>query len=178
MKNNLEAILVCINYSDFLSEIIEQNSKIFDSYIVVTEKEDIETIELCEKYKNNNVICVISENKNKNGAIFNKGALLNDGIKHLKYNEYIMFTDSDCLFPPNLRNFIPFNKLNPNSLYGGYRGFIWDYNDWILFKDGKKETPDNIIDGWGVGFAQIINIQGDISQYYLDRKSTRLNSSH
>ena len=65
----LEGIIVCVNYSDFLSHTLPFNKPLFNHLIVVTSPEDEKTKNLCEYY---NVECVVTNEFTKNGDAFNK----------------------------------------------------------------------------------------------------------
>ena len=48
----VNGVLVCVNYAAILDLTLEQNTKILDNIYVVTKQTDIETIDICKKYKN------------------------------------------------------------------------------------------------------------------------------
>lgn len=48
----VNGVLVCVNYAAILDLTLEQNTKILDNIYVVTKQTDIETIDVCKKYRN------------------------------------------------------------------------------------------------------------------------------
>lgn len=97
----MKSLLVSVNYSDYLSCILQYNTKVFEEIVVVTIESDKKCQQLCSRY--DNVTCVVTQDVmlQKNDATFNKGALLNVGMDHLKETEYVGYlclTDSDVIF--------------------------------------------------------------------------------
>ena len=102
----MKCILTSVNYGDYLEATSEYTSKTFDEVIVVTIKSDKHTIKVCNKYKNYTAVIVSNDEpfynpvKGKKSS-FNKGHLLNQGIKYLEkkgYKGYICIADGDTTF--------------------------------------------------------------------------------
>lgn len=114
----MKALLVSVNYGDYLKASAKHNHNKFEEVIVVTTKSDKETLDVCNQYKNYTPV-ILPDNAvnyhpdpNKKAA-FNKGYLLNQGIKYLeskKYKGYLCSTDGDTIFSPN------FNKIFQSNL--------------------------------------------------------------
>ena len=101
----LEALTICVNYSDYLERIIPYNKNYFDKWIIITTYEDEDTLKICDKY---DIWCLrtkafddpgesrdISENK------FNKGSAINKGLKHLDKDGWVLHFDADIIIPKN-----------------------------------------------------------------------------
>ena len=147
----MKAILTSVNYGDYLSISAEYNNKLFDEVIVVTIESDKETIDICNKYNNYTSIILpdraINHHDTDPPASFNKGYLLNHGVKYLEdkqYKGYICSTDADTIFPGNFRAVLK-SKINhlqsiiPNLdvtkiLFGLPRYFINDKDINMLEK--------------------------------------------
>lgn len=106
----LEAVVICVNYSDFLAETLPTNRHQFDYLVVVTTPEDKKTQELCQYY---NVHCVQTTAFGTAG--FSKGAGINEGLKHLKRTGWVCHLDADILLPPRAREYL--EKLQPDESY-------------------------------------------------------------
>lgn len=107
--NDSIALMVSVNYNDFLQYLLPINSQQFDKIIVLTTKSDKTCIEICEKY--NKVECLSFDDSilNFNGLRFNKGHLLNQGLDYLnemQYDGILTLTDSDIMFPSNYKHLI------------------------------------------------------------------------
>lgn len=116
--NKLVAVMVCVGQSDTLKKTLEYNTREFNDIVVVTTPEDQDTINVCKAYEN--VFAVKSEKMKHNGAVFNKGAMINDGIEFaVEKGEYrwILLTDADIVFPKNVGKQLRGRIYNPGTLY-------------------------------------------------------------
>jgi len=115
--NKLVMVMVNIGQYDQLERTLPYSVKEADHVIVVTEPTDIKTQEICQRL---GATVVLSDRKEFGGAVFNKGALLNDGIS-LAVKEYkikwILLTDSDIIFPEGFRKQVVGKIYNPGTLY-------------------------------------------------------------
>ena len=152
----LEAVIVCVNYSDFLKITLPFNKHNFDNIVIATHPDDHETIEVC---LNNNVNYALTTRMYEDNAKFNKGKALNDGIKSLNRKEWVLITDADMIMPKNLKELI--EGVKKTRIYGTGRAICPTINDWIEY----TKNP-SIIDKWekqigriniGVGFFQLIH---------------------
>jgi hypothetical protein len=157
----LEGIIVCVNYSDFLAHTLPHNRTHFDNLLVVTDTKDDKTKWLCEFY---NIRCLQTDIFYENGEKFNKGAAINEGLKHLSRKGWVLHIDSDIYLPPKTRSILNNLKLDETKIYGADRLMCPDYNSWIKFLD----NPPKIQEGWvyihltsfpvGVRLAEYANI--------------------
>jgi hypothetical protein len=157
----LEGIIICVNYSDFLSHTLPHNKSQFDNLIVVTDTKDEKTKWLCQYY---NVKCIETDVFYKNNNKFNKGAAIDEGLKHLTRKGWVLHLDSDIYLPPKTRNILNNLELNPEKIYGVDRLMCPNYTEWMKFLD----NPGKIQEGWvyvhltsfpvGVRLAEYANI--------------------
>jgi len=163
----LEAVVVCVGFADFLDLTLPWNMKHFDKYVVVTSSEDKDTQEVAKKY---GATIVISDRYKENGAKFNKGKLVNDAMKVLDYDDWVLFTDVDILLPTNLRE--EFNKRiwNPGILYYASRLHTPPFGvyEWVteyqkneaLAKTLKFCDPNTNQKPWG--YFQLFNCRAQV----------------
>lgn len=139
----LNTITVSVNYSDFLEHTIETNYKLFDKWIIVTDTKDIKTKDLCDKYKNKGVICITTNKFYDNGANFNKFAGINEGLKHVDEDAWVLFLDSDIVLHYSTRRIIEELNLDPTCLYGIDRLTCEGPLKWKKYKEGNDILREN-----------------------------------
>lgn len=137
----LEGIIICVNYSDFLAHTLPHNKSHFDNLLVVTDTKDEKTKWLCEYY---NVRCIQTDIFYSNGDKFNKGAAINEGLKHLNKTGWVLHLDSDMYLPPKTRHILNNLELDITKIYGCDRLMCPDYESWINFIDNPKKMQE----GW------------------------------
>lgn len=114
------ALLVSVNYNDFLQYLLPINLIQFDKIIVLTIKSDKTCIEICEKYDKVECLSFDDSILNFNGLQFNKGHLLNHGLDYLnemQYDGILTLTDSDIMFPSNYKHLINKTTKWTSKLY-------------------------------------------------------------
>lgn len=111
----LEAVTVCVGFSDLLSVTMPFNKSIIDNWIIVTSEEDVETQKLCNCY---NIKCIISNEMYENGDIFNKGKAINLGFDQFNLKGYCLQLDSDIILVPGLKKLLSYMDLEEDCLYG------------------------------------------------------------
>jgi hypothetical protein len=137
----LEAVIVCVNYSDFLAHTLPSTKNQFDKLVVVTDYEDLETKQLCEYY---NVQCIQTDVFYQDGDTFNKGKGINEGLKHLDLDGWVVHLDADIYLPPQTRSILETIPLDPNKIYGADRLMCPSYEEWQKFQN----SPSPIQDAW------------------------------
>lgn len=144
-KEKIEAVIVCVNFCDYLKLTLPNQKEYFDHIIIVTDSKDEETHKFCEE---ENLTCVITDvfyegkvtvkqetwslyseahrqletvEEVEVDCVFNKGRALNEGFKHLKFNEWIAIIDADTVVDSvgfEYGMLINLNKLDKKCLYG------------------------------------------------------------
>jgi hypothetical protein len=137
----LEAVIVCVNYSDFLAHTLPSTKNQFNQLVVVTDYEDVETKRLCEYY---NVKCVQTDVFYENGDKFNKGKGINEGLKHLDLDGWVVHLDADIYLPPQTRSILENLPLDSSKIYGADRLMCPNYDEWKEFEN----CPSPIQDAW------------------------------
>lgn len=159
----ISCVMVCVNYGDFLKITLPLNKSHFDEIIVVTSHNDDITKKICSE----NSIRYVETNRmyeSENDA-FNKGKAINEGIKNLKHNDWLVITDADMVFPDDTKKIL--NSIdNKNNIYGISRYICPTKNEFDDYYK-TKTIPNN----WkhqkkliniGVGFFQMANFNCDI----------------
>jgi hypothetical protein len=148
-SNKVDVIIVSVNYNDYLSVTLEENTKIFNNITVVTSEDDIECQEICNSH---NVNYIISKRIYENGGSFNKGKAINDGIKSLIDPDWILILDADII----VSNRLKIKSLDINKLYTSNRIILKTYEEYKKFKN-NIEVDYNIEPDRGLGFFHLFN---------------------
>ena len=155
---NIHVIIVCVNYCDFLKYSYTNNIKFFkkENYHIVTDKTDLETIELCEKqsisyrffdFFNNSKI-------NKSGAINMMQKEL-----HQKFpNDWILLLDADILLPDKFDTYFLEKCDDKQALYSLKRKEYQTKEDF--------ESKKNLKNYGGITFMGYMQLYYDKSKYY------------
>ena len=103
-----------MGYGDDLALTLPRNMREFDEIIVVTSTDDVRTQEVV---KENGATLVISDRCFEDDHAFNKGKMLNDGLKTLKDADWIVFTDADIIMHEGSYELFMSHFWNPGCLY-------------------------------------------------------------
>lgn len=92
----MRAILICVDYWDYLEITLPYNRHHFDQVTVVTFPTDEETIQVA---KANDASVFTTESFYAEGAEFNKFRALEEGLDHMGREGWICVMDADVLWP-------------------------------------------------------------------------------
>ncbi len=134
----IDVIIVSVDYNDYLLLTLVENKKIFENITVVTSEDDKLCQEICEKL---DVNCVISHRLYEEGAIFNKGKAINDGIKSIEEPDLILLLDADIIVTDEINTYL----LSDDCLYTSSRKIYKDYKSFI----DKVNFIDEVDKGFG-----------------------------
>lgn len=137
----LEAVVVCVNYSDFLNWTLAFNSQMFDKIVVVTSPDDYRTQQICEKWY---VHCVQTNVMYEDNAPFNKAKAINEGLKYLDKSDWVLHLDADILLPPMTRRILNGLPLDEECIYFAFRMNCKGFNNFIKYIQYPKSTHE----GW------------------------------
>ena len=117
----LVGICVSYNYYDTLKFMLPVNYLHFDTLYIITQEDDIQTIELCSQYKN--VIVLFFKFKHDDKKFDKYGALnyAQQFIYNTYPNSWYLIIDSDILLPNNFIHILKCENLNPYCIYGATR---------------------------------------------------------
>jgi hypothetical protein len=137
----IEAVMVCVNYSDFLAHTLPSTKGQFNKMVVVTDHNDVDTKKLCEYY---NVECVQTDVFYENGDVFNKGKGINAGLEQLDLDGWVVHLDADIYLPPQTGSILQTIPLCEDKIYGADRLMCPGYNEWQEYIN----SPQPIQDSW------------------------------
>lgn len=139
----LTCVLTSVGYGDDLAQALPHNTAEFDEIIVVTTHEDVRTQEVAKAH---GATVVLSDRCFDDDHAFNKGKMLNDGLKALADPDWIVFTDADIIMQPGFRAQVMAHAWNPGCLY-----FTRRLDDQVV------EGKDAAVDFEPNGYFQLFN---------------------
>lgn len=139
----INGLVVCVNYSDWLTHSISRWYNYLDSLTVVTDLKDLHTAELISRYPG---IKVHPTNTfYANGAMFNKGAAMEEARLRMPWKDWILFFDADVVPEPDWYTKLTQFTLKEDTLYGCYRHQCDDISD--IDSPRWRVIPDAPCDG-------------------------------
>jgi hypothetical protein len=139
------AITICVNYDDILKHMLNQNSKFFDVWYIVTSAEDKNTQQLILKSGLKNVRLLLFDGFYKD-AKFNKGGAICFAQSYIEKNHtnpVILILDADIYLPNDFLKKIP-KEFDKNTLYGPKERLdYWKLEDFKNFKNPHVNKHGN-----------------------------------
>jgi hypothetical protein len=142
-KMSLIGICVSYNYFDTLQFMLPVNYLHFEKIFLITQQDDITTINFCKEF--NNVIVLFYNFKNNN-KIFDKFGAINYAQKivyDIYPNSWYLIIDSDIILPNNLIDILINEELNSECIYGAHRANLLKSSE-LLNKNEIINKPENI----------------------------------
>lgn len=136
----LTCVTVSVNYTDFLKYTITANKQHFDRWVVVTDTKDIATYQMCIT---NGIECIQTDVFYSNGARFNKYAAIQEGLKTVSKDDWVLFLDSDILLPQQTRRILENLNLDEDCLYGLDRLNIRGIEELWAYLEGPGMLKEN-----------------------------------
>lgn len=153
-------LVVCVDFSDWLPDVLRQNRPHFDRYCVVTASHDKATQQIAAAA---GVDLVVSDVCYDDQAAFNKGKLMNVGLEYLRPRDWVLFHDADVLLAPHWGEWIRSHILNPGCLYHAQRLHAmtqvqWEFavRDWSTI--GTLGIREPTADRYPFGFHQLWHV--------------------
>jgi len=120
----MKGITVCVEYDDLLAITLPLNARHLSEIVVVTAPHDQRTKELVQTVPN--ARCFVTDAFYRQGAKFNKGAAMEEGLTFLGRTGWIIIHDADTLFP----DVMPLNDIQIGNLYTPHRRMLTDPSQW------------------------------------------------
>lgn len=156
-QRKIDVVIVSVDYNDYLIICLENNIKFFDNITVVTSSSDFMCHKICKKF---GVNMVITDRMYEDGAAFNKGKAINEGISSISDPDFILLLDADILVVDE----IDVDSLEDGVLYSADRYIMPDYESYLSYFSGKIEKYDLDVDRCqGLGFFQLFRYSPSIS---------------
>jgi len=121
----VNGITVSVNYDDLLAVTLPRNAKLLERVVVVTTPDDHRTLAVTARVPNAVVYC--TDAFTRDGATFNKGLAIEEGLSFMGRRGWLLSFDSDVLLPPD---FPPQKKLDERVLYAPWRRILEDASRW------------------------------------------------
>lgn len=139
----IEAITVCVNFSDILAHSLVHNKHLFDRMVVVTDSADTATRKLCDYHY---VECIITDEFYRNEQAFNKGRGINAGLAKLSMRDWVLHIDADIVLPARSRSLLEkVVRPEPDCIYGIDRMMCPDFTTWARHMAGPDIQHANEI---------------------------------
>lgn len=110
----LEAVTVCVNYSDILALTMPFNKSVIDNWIIVTDTKDRDTKKLCDYH---NIQCIQTDVFYDSEEIFNKGRGINKGFDKFNLKGWCLHLDADILLKADTKKLLSYDDLDIDTLY-------------------------------------------------------------
>jgi len=121
---NLTTIIVCVEFSDFLSVALRRNRDVIGEAIVVTDPEDESTIAVAG---HNDVNVLTTKVFYDREAMFNKWSAVNQAFDYVSPSGWCLILDADLLLPKSFS----VDCLRPGNLYQCRRAQVPDWRTKI-----------------------------------------------
>ena len=143
----LQGLVVCVQYDDILALTLPFTVRHFDKIVVVTASFDVNTQATISRY--GMIEPHITDVFYEDGAVFNKGAAVEEAITKLDPEKWTVIFDADIIMPRDLN----LRDLDADTLYGPHRWNVPNkpayyaaiatpnFNLTGLVKMGDKEFP-------------------------------------
>lgn len=121
----IEAITVCVNYSDYLSNTLPLLASRVDRVVVVTSTDDSATCAIADRL---GVECLRTDAFrycHGKPCSFNKGAAINVGLRNLSRSDWVLHIDSDIALLDTISE-----PPAPELLYGATRCSVVGAEGW------------------------------------------------
>lgn len=184
----LEALTICVNFSDVLAFTLPLNKSHFDRMIVVSDSVDEATKNLCSHH---HVELVQTDAFYAADAAFAKARGINVGLSHLSRKGWVVHMDADIVLPPRTRELLEKIRLDPTIIYGIDRMMCPDWLSWVKYmqKPVQQHTAQTFVipdafplgarvarlhaDGWlPIGFFQLWHPVGSGIHDYPEEHGT------
>lgn len=148
----MKALLVCVDYWDYLAVTLPLNKHHFDRMLIVTSPADHRTQQLCIE---NQVDCYPTNAFYENGAHFNKWKALEEGLDVLGREGWLCLMDADIVWP----QVVTFTKvgLQPGKIYTPFRRMLHNVTLPLPPEEEWADLPRHKLINEFSGYTQIFH---------------------
>ena len=145
----MRAILVCVDYSDYLAITMPYNRHHFEDVLIVTSLNDEKTRELAQKQD-----CQVysTDSFYDDGAQFNKWKALEQGLDAFGRQGWLCIMDADVLWPKSINQ-----EYIEGNLYTPFRRMMTDLSQPIPQESEWNKLPRHHVTTEWSGFTQIFH---------------------
>ena len=162
----LEAVIISVNFADMLSLTLPKNKRHFDNIVVITDENDRETVNVC---RDENVNCYSTDAFYYKGAKLNKGLAINVGFKHLKYRSWIGNLDADIILDENFREKFDSFATDIECSYSSRRYDVPTYQEWLeIERNQELLKTKKLYRGIGYGNNFFFHYRSEVFQTLID----------
>jgi hypothetical protein len=141
-NNRLPLIGLCASYNcyNIIKFMLPINYLHFEKIYIITQEDDIQTIEFCKKYNNIIILFYNFTNDNKISALNYAQKIMYDNYPEHWY----LIIDNNVILPNNLIDLLCKENLDPECIYGAQR-IIVRYSSELLNKNNTIFNDHNIL---------------------------------
>lgn len=129
----VNAVTVCVDFADLLAVTLPRNARLFGKVLVVSSHWDTATKAIVAGVKNAELYTTNAFYRS--GAVFNKGAAIEEAFDVLGRSGWVCVMDADTLLPAGLE--LP-GAAVPGNLYTPRRRMLYDVTKWVEFADSDS----------------------------------------
>lgn len=144
----MKAVIVCVDYSDYLSSTLPYNRHHFEEIVVVTKPTDAETIAVAER---NRATIHLTDCFHADGASFNKYRAIEEGLDIIGRDGWTCLLDADIIWP---KLTFPYE---PGCLYVPLRRMMPDWSGTIPEESAWPLWPIHDLRNHWSGYSQIFH---------------------
>ncbi len=143
----LEAVTVCIDYSDLLELVAPHNRPLLERWLVITAHDDKRTRDVCRRFS---IDCITSDDYTRAGD-FGKGRLIDRALASIEAEGWMLHLDADIALPKDLHQVLDDAHLHELTLYGCDRLNVVGLDAWRRVEARGLWCRQNT---WGVDLAR------------------------
>ncbi len=126
--SQISGITVCVEYDDILSLTLPKNACHFERIVVVSSPADKRTAVVVEKVPNAELY--VTDAFYQNGAHFNKGLAIEEGLDFLGRHGWMAIIDADIVMPKTMLLDLDAGGVQIGNLYTPFRRMCYDPAGW------------------------------------------------
>lgn len=131
------AITVCVGREEHLAKTLAHNAAQVDELFVILGPGGIRKLAPLTSMPRGNISYITSEAYKDGDSAFNKGSMINVGLRRISNPDWVLLIDCDVLIPHRFRDFTRNFSINPGVLYGVPRIDLFTPADVNAVLDGR-----------------------------------------